>query len=151
MKQQELVLSQCFEQPGVYFSSLMFRQVPRGSSPELLVHQDDLWSPAFQMVQFSKQERALVRSCTHISTAHALQGHSTPGPAPLLITDWKAEILKINDCCFPTLLIPLRSGFKQPCRGFLSTQLPKVVKLKSHGKEMGPNNNCSSQKTHIGH
>lgn len=59
---------QGFELPGGNFSSLILQQVPRGSSPELLLYQDALLSPALQKVPFATQGHA-VR--THTSTAHA--------------------------------------------------------------------------------
>lgn len=135
----------------MHSSSLIFQQVPRGSLAELLVLQDALWSPLSQKVLLSEQERALGRSCTHSSTAHALQGHSTPGLAALPIKDWKVETLKINDCCLPTLLIPLNSGLKQLCREVFINPVASLVKLRPCRKETGLKNNCSSQKTDRGY
>lgn len=79
----------------LYFSSPIFQQVPKDSSPELLLEQDALFSPTFQKASFSNRDVLREDAPTPAQLVHP-QGHGTPGPALLPIAYWNAEILKIR-------------------------------------------------------
>lgn len=121
---QWLVLPQRFELPGVTCLSMISQQVPRGSSPQLLLlHQDVPLTPAFQKVTFSKVGRTLVRSCTYTSTAHTGSWHGRASSCPHHILE--SGDPRNQDATFQQFsLFHLLWGLNTLTEGFSSIQLP---------------------------